>query len=187
MTLLIGFRKPQRKSGSEHRRSHFGSLPGRNGLHCNHEENTKLKQLLADAILDNAALKDLLQQRLIVGMRGGPQQAVGVPPAPPCTLEWPLRVKRLVCRRGGTARALAKLERRCPRLLAHSSAYRDRFIVSDAAFYKWKSRYGGLEASEAKRLRAREARSEGSVRQTCESMDKHRVEGESVGRAGHLP
>src|SRR6266699_6800001 len=33
----------------------------------------------------------------------------------------------------------------------------------------------------------REARSEGSVQQTCGSMDKHRVQGASVGRAGHLP
>src|SRR5258708_40157329 len=33
----------------------------------------------------------------------------------------------------------------------------------------------------------REAMSEGSVQQTCESMDKHRVQGASVGRAGHLP
>src|SRR5664279_1738400 len=33
----------------------------------------------------------------------------------------------------------------------------------------------------------REARSEGSVEQTCESMDKNRVQGASVGRAGHLP
>src|SRR4029077_3622166 len=33
----------------------------------------------------------------------------------------------------------------------------------------------------------REARSEGSVEQTCESMDKNQVEGASVGRAGHLP
>src|ERR1700687_2764300 len=33
----------------------------------------------------------------------------------------------------------------------------------------------------------REARSEGSVKQTCESMDKNRVQGASVGRAGHLP
>src|SRR6478736_4062907 len=33
----------------------------------------------------------------------------------------------------------------------------------------------------------REARSEGSVQQTCESMDKNRVQGASVGRAGHLP
>jgi hypothetical protein len=33
----------------------------------------------------------------------------------------------------------------------------------------------------------REARSEGSVEQTCESMDKNRVEGVSVGRAGDLP
>jgi putative transposase len=28
--------------------------------------------------------------------------------------------------------------------------------VSDATFYKWKARYGGLEVSEAKRLRALE-------------------------------
>jgi putative transposase len=28
--------------------------------------------------------------------------------------------------------------------------------VSDATFYKWKARYGGLEMSEAKRLRALE-------------------------------
>src|SRR6266403_846170 len=33
----------------------------------------------------------------------------------------------------------------------------------------------------------REARSEGSVEQTCESMDKNRVQGASVGRAGDLP
>ena len=28
--------------------------------------------------------------------------------------------------------------------------------ISDATFYKWKARYGGLEVSEAKRLRALE-------------------------------
>jgi transposase-like protein len=28
--------------------------------------------------------------------------------------------------------------------------------ISDATFYKWKTRYGGLEVSEAKRLRALE-------------------------------
>src|SRR4029077_8396421 len=33
----------------------------------------------------------------------------------------------------------------------------------------------------------REARSEGSVEQTCGSMDKNRVQGASVGRSGHLP
>src|SRR6266513_2392986 len=33
----------------------------------------------------------------------------------------------------------------------------------------------------------REARSEGSVEQTCASMDKNRVQGASVGRARHLP
>src|SRR6476620_10494278 len=33
----------------------------------------------------------------------------------------------------------------------------------------------------------REARSEGSVEQTCESMDKNRIQGASVGRAGDLP
>src|ERR1700737_2427177 len=33
----------------------------------------------------------------------------------------------------------------------------------------------------------REARSEGSVEQTCESMDKNRVQGVSIGRAGLLP
>jgi hypothetical protein len=43
-------------------------------------------------MLDNAALKDLLQQRLIVGMRGGPHEAVGRTACPsPCTLGWPLR------------------------------------------------------------------------------------------------
>ena len=33
----------------------------------------------------------------------------------------------------------------------------------------------------------REARSERSVKQTCESMDKNRVLGASAGRAGDLP
>jgi len=33
----------------------------------------------------------------------------------------------------------------------------------------------------------REVGSEGSVEQMCESMDKNRVQGASVGRAGHLP
>jgi hypothetical protein len=43
-------------------------------------------------MLDNAALKDLLQQRLIVGMRGGPHEAVGRTACPsPCTLGWQLR------------------------------------------------------------------------------------------------
>ena len=31
-----------------------------------------------------------------------------------------------------------------------------RHGISDATFYKWKSKYGGLELSEAKRLRALE-------------------------------
>ncbi len=33
----------------------------------------------------------------------------------------------------------------------------------------------------------REARSEGSVEQTCGSMDKNRIQGVSTGRAGNLP
>ena len=32
----------------------------------------------------------------------------------------------------------------------------------------------------------REARSEGSMEQTCESMDKNRIEGARTGRAGNL-
>jgi len=32
----------------------------------------------------------------------------------------------------------------------------------------------------------REARSEGSAEQTCELMDKNRIQGASVGRAGHV-
>jgi hypothetical protein len=33
----------------------------------------------------------------------------------------------------------------------------------------------------------REAGSEGSMEQTCESMDKYRIQGASAGRAGNLP
>ena len=32
-----------------------------------------------------------------------------------------------------------------------------KYGISDATFYKWRSKYGGLEVSEAKRLRSLEA------------------------------
>jgi putative transposase len=42
--------------------------------------------------------------------------------------------------------------------------------MSDATFYKWKSKYGGLEVSEAKRLRAREAENTKLKRRLADAM-----------------
>jgi hypothetical protein len=58
-----------------------------------------------------------------------------------------------------------------------------------SAAWRWKSSTqpdGGEGLAERKGCR-REAGSEGSVEQTCGSMDKNRVQGASVGRAGDLP
>ena len=42
--------------------------------------------------------------------------------------------------------------------------------ISDATFYKWKARYGGLEVSEAKRLRALEDENAKLKRLLAETM-----------------
>jgi putative transposase len=42
--------------------------------------------------------------------------------------------------------------------------------MSDATFYNWKSKYGGLEVSEAKRLRALEAENAKLKRLLAEAM-----------------
>ena len=42
--------------------------------------------------------------------------------------------------------------------------------ISDATFYKWKARYGGLEVSEAKRLRALEDENAKLKRLLAEAM-----------------
>jgi putative transposase len=42
--------------------------------------------------------------------------------------------------------------------------------ISDATFYKWKARYGGLELSEAKRLKALEDENEKLKRLLAEAM-----------------
>ncbi len=42
--------------------------------------------------------------------------------------------------------------------------------ISDATFYKWKARYGGLELSEAKRLRALEDENAKLKRLLAEAM-----------------
>ena len=45
-----------------------------------------------------------------------------------------------------------------------------RHGMSDATFYKWKSKYGGLEVSEAKRLRAIEEENTKLKRLLAEAM-----------------
>jgi len=45
-----------------------------------------------------------------------------------------------------------------------------KYGISDAAFYKWKSKYGGLEASEAKRLKALEDENAKLKRLLAETM-----------------
>src|SRR3984893_10780763 len=72
-----------------------------------------------------------------------------------------------------------------------SSLSRSDLVVCWACSVAWRSKSstqpdGGEGLAKRKGCR-REARSEGSVEQTCESMDKNRVQGASVGRAGHLP
>lgn len=42
--------------------------------------------------------------------------------------------------------------------------------ISDATFYKWRSRYGGMEVSEAKRLKALEEENAKLKRLLAESM-----------------
>lgn len=42
--------------------------------------------------------------------------------------------------------------------------------ISDATFYKWRSRYGGIEVSEAKRLKALEEENAKLKRLLAESM-----------------
>jgi hypothetical protein len=49
----------------------------------------------------------------------------------------------------------------------------DRYRISDATFYKWKARYGGLELSEARQLRALEdenAKLKRRSRTTCRAL-----------------
>ncbi|MBX9731706.1 MAG: transposase, partial [Sphingomonas sp.] len=45
-----------------------------------------------------------------------------------------------------------------------------KHAISDATFYKWRSRYGGLEVSEAKRLKALEEENAKLKRLLAESM-----------------
>ena len=45
-----------------------------------------------------------------------------------------------------------------------------KHAISDATFYKWKARYGGLEVSEAKRLRALEDENARLKRLLAETM-----------------
>jgi putative transposase len=45
-----------------------------------------------------------------------------------------------------------------------------KYGISDATFYKWKSKYGGLEASEAKRLKALEDENAKLKRLLAEAM-----------------
>ncbi len=45
-----------------------------------------------------------------------------------------------------------------------------RHGVSDATFYKWKAKYGGLEVSEARRLKALEAENARLKRLLAEAM-----------------
>jgi putative transposase len=45
-----------------------------------------------------------------------------------------------------------------------------RHGISDATFYKWKSKYGGLEVSEARRLRALEDENRRLKKLLAESM-----------------
>jgi putative transposase len=49
--------------------------------------------------------------------------------------------------------------------------------MSDATFYTWKSKYGGLEVSEAKRLRALEAENAKLKRLCGRDAGRRRVEG----------
>ena len=42
--------------------------------------------------------------------------------------------------------------------------------ISDATFYKWRSRYGGMEVSEAKRLKALEAENAKLKKMLAEQM-----------------
>jgi putative transposase len=45
-----------------------------------------------------------------------------------------------------------------------------RHGISDAAFYKWKAKYGGMEASDAKRLKALEDENRRLKKLLAESM-----------------
>ena len=45
-----------------------------------------------------------------------------------------------------------------------------KYGISDATFYKWRSKYGGLEVSEAKRLRSLEAENAKLKRLLAEAM-----------------
>ena len=45
-----------------------------------------------------------------------------------------------------------------------------KYGISDATFYKWRSKYGGLEVSEAKRLRILEAENAKLKRLLAEAM-----------------
>jgi len=74
-----------------------------------------------------------------------------------------------------------------PRLLLPRSGLEVCWACSAA--WRWKSSAqpdGGEGLAKCKGYR-REAVSEGSIEQTRESMDKNRIQGASVGRAGLLP
>ncbi len=45
-----------------------------------------------------------------------------------------------------------------------------KYGISDATFYKWRSKYGGLEVSEAKRLRSLETENAKLKRLLAEAM-----------------
>ncbi|SFU17805.1 putative transposase [Pseudovibrio denitrificans] len=45
-----------------------------------------------------------------------------------------------------------------------------KYGVSDATFYKWRSKYGGMEVSEAKRLKALEAENAKLKKMLAEQM-----------------
>jgi putative transposase len=45
-----------------------------------------------------------------------------------------------------------------------------RHGISDATFYKWKAKYGGMEASDAKRLKALEDKNRRLKKLLAESM-----------------
>jgi putative transposase len=63
------------------------------------DENTRLKKLLADAMLDNAVLKDIAAKKMVTPAAGG-------------TL-WSLRARRTASASGGRARSSGRTGRRC--------------------------------------------------------------------------
>jgi transposase-like protein len=55
-----------------------------------------------------------------------------------------------------------------------------KYGISDATFYKWRSRYGGMEVSDARKLKARLV---GLHPKTCRYVTKRTVSGSlSAGR-----